>query len=461
MPFEYKPMKTSVNNGLIEIPLGATITIVYDSKTGARRTANIVNGPNKHQYIAIFNEDDVDFTIGVNNLNKHRDFNFHINMFGEWFAFVVGQRENCGLRTPGPNNRHLHFCSERTERAQEWIGSVKNVYRTSYSEAINVVDHFRFDVRYSKPKPIYAIDGPGNWEISIVGMDACATKCKKSVRIPSDATVADVRDEFIANHHSTDGKFFRLYNADGETLLDNERTLASYQFKDRDFVFVQYEATVPVQHFRIKCKRWCGDPFNVAVTSATTIRELIQGVNDEYGPHMINLTCMRLFWENRELFDHFTLEDYGIHAASDAMLLIRFQKFQVFVKTLTGESITIQCTSRDTVKMVKEHIANTEGISLDDQRLIFAGQQLLDEAHLFYYQIGPDSTIHLVLRIRGGDVSGSANVGRTTKSTEPEAGVACLGKRVHQTFKYCRFVADTTIHIEPFQIELQLQTNNE
>lgn len=459
MSFDCKLMETSANNGLIEIPLGATISIVYDSKTGARRTANIVNGPNKHQYIAIFDEDDVDFIVGVNNMNDNRDFNFHINMFGEWMPFVVGHRENCGLRTPGLLDRQLHFCSVRDERAQAWIGSVKNMYQISYSEAINVVDHFQFSVRYSKPKSMDAIDGHGNLLISILGMDAFSAKYMKSISIPADATIADIRHEIMAKYHQTEAIFFRLYNGDGETLLANDRTLTSYQLEDHDFIFVQYEATVPAQPFQIKCKRWCGEPFDVSVTSDTTIGQLIQKINDEYGPHMISLPSLRLFWDNRELFEHFTLEDYGLHAASDAILQIRFPTFQVFVKTLTGESISIQCTSRDTIKMVKERIAIKERISIDDQRLVFAGQQLLDKAHLFYYHIGPDSTIHLVVRIRGGDMS--ALMGQTTKSTEPETGVVCLHKRVHQTFQYCRFVADTTIYIEPFQIEFQLQTNNE
>uniref|UniRef100_A0ACD6AAH3 Uncharacterized protein n=5 Tax=Avena sativa TaxID=4498 RepID=A0ACD6AAH3_AVESA len=110
-----------------------------------------------------------------------------------------------------------------------------------------------------------------------------------------------------------------------------------------------------------------------------------------------------LIFGREELDDGLTVADYGIQDESTLQLVARPQrrKMLILVKTLTNRVIALEVENLDTVDAVKAKIQGELNIPVDQQRLVFDGEQLSDGRTMADYGVKQQDTIHLVLRLRG------------------------------------------------------------
>ena len=166
---------------------------------------------------------------------------------------------------------------------------------------------------------------------------------------------------------------------------------------------------------------------DLKIEATSTIENLKAKIRDKEG---IPPDQQHLFFQDRELNDSNTLFDCNIQNWSHLQLLLHLH-YHIFVKIQTGKTITLDVEASNTILEIKAKIQEKEGISVYQQRLVFAGRRLHFRT-LSYYNIQIESTLHLVMCSRSNQIFVKTLTGKTIDlETEPSDTIENLKALIH------------------------------
>ncbi|KAJ0624375.1 putative Ubiquitin-like domain-containing protein [Helianthus annuus] len=182
--------------------------------------------------------------------------------------------------------------------------------------------------------------------------------------------------------------------------LGNSGSLFDFHINRKSTLTLMRKSRGLQESMKIFIKMLTGETITWMVKPSDTVDSLKVNIQNEvHIPHH----QQELIFNEEVLYGTDTLSSYNIKNKSRLTLMRVSPGFKcIYIKTLTGKTITLDFESSDTTEIVKLKIQNQEGIPCDQQRLMFNGKNLEEGRTIADYGVHKDSTIHLILKLRAG-----------------------------------------------------------